>query len=117
MKLLVDRRIERVLSSPYVRCVETVQPLADKLGLRVESAHDLAEGANAEEAMALVRRLTGTDAVLCSHGDVIPSILDALTSQDRLELPPGYPLPKGSTWDLTGENGTYMAARYIPPPA
>ena len=33
----------RILSSPYVRCVQTVQPLGDELGLKVEEVEELAE--------------------------------------------------------------------------
>ena len=36
----------RVLSSPYLRCVETVAPLAEALGLSVEEDDRLAEGAD-----------------------------------------------------------------------
>ena len=36
--LLRDRPIRRILSSPAVRCVETVAPLANKLGLKAEES-------------------------------------------------------------------------------
>lgn len=117
VRILADRRVERVLSSPYVRCVETVQPLADKLGLTVEPADALAEGARTRDAMALVRSLAGTDWVACSHGDVIPKILESLAHDDGLPLPQDYPCAKGSTWDVIGNNGRDMDAHYIPPPA
>ncbi|HEX8769534.1 MAG TPA: phosphoglycerate mutase family protein [Acidimicrobiales bacterium] len=114
--LLFDKGVERVLSSPFVRCVETVEPLADKLGLHVEIAETLAEGARTKDAMGLVRSLE-VNAVLCSHGDVVPKILDALADQDGLDLPPDYPYAKGSTWDLLAEAGKYVQASYIAPPA
>lgn len=116
VKLLFDKQVERVLSSPFVRCVETVQPLADKLGLTVENAEALAEGARAKEAVGLLRSLE-VDAVLCTHGDVIPKILDALADGDGIDLPADYPYAKGSTWELVGEADTYMQARYIAAPA
>jgi phosphohistidine phosphatase SixA len=108
--------VERVLSSPFVRCVQTVQPLADKLGMTVENAQSLAEGANTKEALGLLRAVD-VNAVLCTHGDIVPKILDALADADGLDLPPDYRYAKGSTWDLVGEAGTYMQARYIAPPA
>lgn len=116
VRLLFDKRVERVLSSPFLRCVETVQPLADELGLRVERVEALAEGAKANKVLVLLRGLD-TDAVLCTHGDVIPKILDALAREDGVHLPPEYPYAKGSTWDLHGKDGRYMKARYIAPPA
>ncbi len=113
--LLAARPVRRVLSSPYLRCVQTVEPLADKLGLPVEEAPALAEGASSEEAVSLLRDLVGTSAVLCTHGDLIPPILDTLAATEGLPLPPGYPFAKGSTWELDVVNGRWLAARYVPP--
>jgi broad specificity phosphatase PhoE len=115
--LLADRDVEVVVSSPFVRCVQTVQPLADKLGLHIESVAELAEGATRAEALSLVRRLASTTAVLCTHGDVAGVILDGLTAEDGLDLPPDYPCGKGSTWELEGEGERLVRARYLPPPS
>ncbi len=89
--LLADRPVRRVLSSPYVRCVQTVAPLAEKLGLPVEETAALGEGASAAEAVSLLRDLAGTTAVVCTHGDLIPPVLDTLAATEGLPLPPGYP--------------------------
>jgi 2,3-bisphosphoglycerate-dependent phosphoglycerate mutase len=42
-ELLAGRRITRIHSSPYTRAIQTVQPLADRLGLPVEIHDDLRE--------------------------------------------------------------------------
>ena len=42
--LLADAEIDRLLSSPYVRCVQTLEPLAEARGLPVETTPVLAEG-------------------------------------------------------------------------
>lgn len=95
---------ERVLSSPYLRCTQTVQPLAHALGVPVEESEDLAEGAGRERAPALLRRLDGTTAVLCTHGDVIEDLL-------------GNDSKKGSTWAVAVEGGRLRRLEYLPPPA
>jgi len=41
--LLQDRAIARIVSSPYTRAVQTVQPLADRLGLSIQIDSDLRE--------------------------------------------------------------------------
>jgi len=115
--LLGERGVEKVVSSPFVRCVDTVRPLADTLGLGVETAGELAEGASSAEVLKLVRRLAPTTAVLCSHGDVVGVILDALVAADGLELPADYPCVKGSTWELCANGDRFVSARYLPPPA
>jgi broad specificity phosphatase PhoE len=45
---------QRVLSSPYTRCVQTVDPLAAWLGVPAETTSDLAEGAGGQ-ALTLIR--------------------------------------------------------------
>ena len=63
--------VRRVLSSPYVRCVETVEPLAAALGLTVEIDDRLAEGAG-RAAHDLLRQ---DGAVCCTHGDICEALL------------------------------------------
>ena len=64
--VLGDREIGKVISSPYVRCVETVAPLAERLDLKVEEDDALAEGADIDDTVDLIRSMAGTNAVLCS---------------------------------------------------
>jgi 8-oxo-dGTP diphosphatase len=102
---LADYPIVRVLSSPFLRCVESVEPLAAARGLAVETDDALAEG-DSRPALALVRRLLdeGVSAALCSHGDVVPEVVEKL----------GFDCSrcaKGSTWVLDDER-----ALYLPPP-
>src|SRR5581483_4543173 len=68
---------QRILSSPYVRCVQSVEPLAADLSLRVEPTEELAEG-HSSTALALVRALADEKVALCTHGDVIAEVLVAL---------------------------------------
>ena len=117
VRLLVDRPVTSVHSSPYLRCVQTVEPLAQARGLRVEPAPQLAEGAAAVDAVDFVRGLAGSAAVLCTHGDMVPVILDGLAAADGLSLPPHYPFEKGSTWELDAVDGRWLEAGYLPPPA
>ncbi|HSS10678.1 MAG TPA: phosphoglycerate mutase family protein [Acidimicrobiales bacterium] len=105
---------ERILSSPYVRCVQTVQPFADDLGRKVEEVDDLAEGAG-PAGLALVRRFVDRSVALCTHGDVILEVLVALADEDRLDLGPAPRQAKGSTWVLRSEQGKFVAATYVPP--
>ncbi|MFN2608817.1 MAG: histidine phosphatase family protein [Acidimicrobiales bacterium] len=115
--LLADQRLAAVVSSPYLRCVQTVEPLAAKVGVRVEESPALAEGADLEATLELVRRLAPDGAVLCTHGDVIPAVLDALATQDGADVGPEWRWAKGSVWELEGAHGRIVTARYVPPPA
>jgi len=104
----------RILSSPATRCVQTVEPLAEALGLRIEVVDELAEGA-AGKGVELVRSLAGKRVALCTHGDVIPDILVTLVDEDRLDLGPAPRQAKGSVWVLEAKHGKFVKARYIPP--
>lgn len=66
--------VDRIVSSPHVRCVETVEPLAAARGLEVEISDDLADGAGVEQFQGLMERLKGTAAVLCGHGGEIAAL-------------------------------------------
>ncbi|MBV8463002.1 MAG: histidine phosphatase family protein [Acidimicrobiales bacterium] len=92
--LLGEYRPQRILSSPYVRCCETVQPTAVALGLPVESIEELAEG-HGPDTVRLMRRMAGEAAVLCSHGDVALSVLEAFGGPE--EDGPAR-LQKGEVW-------------------
>jgi phosphohistidine phosphatase SixA len=66
---LVDGyEIGRVLSSPAVRCVQTVEPLAQARGLEIEVRDELVEERQGQEGAQLARSLLGEDVALCVHG-------------------------------------------------
>ena len=78
LELLSDARFDRVLSSPYVRCIETVAPIAGARRLAIEPDDALAEGGDLDAVFAMIGKHMGTGALLCSHGDVIPAVLESL---------------------------------------
>lgn len=108
---LGDAGVTRVLSSPYPRCVQTVEPLARRLGVEVESQPALAEGADEHRTFALMTALAGTDAVLCSHGDVIPEVIRLLEfTGTAINGQRGN--AKGSVWTITSDGDAFPAAVY-----
>jgi len=64
--------VRRVISSPYVRCVQTVEPLAAALGLPLELDDRLGEG----EGGAALDLIQEDGVVSCTHGDVIHELVD-----------------------------------------
>jgi 8-oxo-dGTP diphosphatase len=112
---LREFEVDRILSSPYLRCIDTVVPLAEARDLKVEAVDILAEGSG-PEAVHLVRSLANDNVALCTHGDVIPEILIALADEDRLDLGPRPRQAKGSVWVLETSKGRFNRALYLPPP-
>jgi 8-oxo-dGTP diphosphatase len=112
---LQDAGITRLVASPYARCVQTLVPLGDLLGIVVEPDARLAEGTGAAGALELAEELRPTTAVLCSHGDVIPDLLEALVAGGtRLKDEPRW--QKASTWVLSWDGDQITKGRYLPPP-
>ncbi len=106
--------VDRILSSEYDRCVQTVEPLARQRGLEVEHDPALAEGASLDQLHRLLRGMSGQHVALCSHSDVVGSLVQEL--RDRgVDLGPEPRWPKGSVWVLEGEP-EHPAATYLPPP-
>ncbi|MCJ7438580.1 MAG: histidine phosphatase family protein [Acidimicrobiia bacterium] len=112
---LADASITRIYSSPYVRCVQTVEPLAERLGIPLDLSDGLAEGAGLTDALELVEKYADEETVLCSHGDVIGDLLHHY--EQRGVALDGDKLEKGSTWILDFADGVIVTARYVPPPA
>lgn len=107
------RATAAVLSSDYVRCRQTVEPLAGALGLAIRDDAALREGSPLAAVLDLVGHCG--DAVLCSHGDVVSDLVLHLDVRGLLLDSPAW--PKGSTWvfEVTGE--AVRSARYVGPPA
>ena len=113
---LASRPVRRILSSPYVRCVETVAPLGRVLDLPVETCDELAEGSYVNNVFELLGSLASAegDAVLCSHGDVIPGLLWVL-NQYVLDIGELGRCKKGSIWELEVSDGRIVGATYRHP--
>ena len=101
---LAGYAITRLVSSPYLRCVQTLDPLSERLTLPVEDDPALAEGVPAADALGLIERLGPGPIVLCTHGDV----MEALVGE-------GEPKKKGATWLLARAGGAIRPVRYWPP--
>jgi broad specificity phosphatase PhoE/8-oxo-dGTP pyrophosphatase MutT (NUDIX family) len=108
-----------IVSADYLRCVQTVEPLAHAMVLSVRKEAALSEvgyPGHEAEAMALLR--TGDEhaaLVACSQGDVIPDLLGRLAAADDVDLPDA-PSGKGSVWALTFHGDRMIAAEHFPPP-
>jgi phosphohistidine phosphatase SixA len=74
--LLASVRPERVLSSGFTRCRETVEPLAERLGLAIEERAELEPAASPEDLRRLLVEVAVQRAVVCTHREPIEGWLD-----------------------------------------
>jgi broad specificity phosphatase PhoE len=104
-----------LLSSPFTRCVQTLEPLARHRGSEVVQEPRLAEGAPPEPLVRLITDLPA-GSVLCSHGDVIENLIGHLAASGA-SIDAGIATEKGGTWTLDIAGGRIRAGVYTPPAA
>lgn len=102
-------------SSPAVRCMTTVAPLAARHGLEVIADESLAEGSDPTLAMAQIEAWGRGGLILCSHGDLIPELLHLLELRGA-ELAGEPRVAKASTWSIESKNGQPTTATLTGPP-
>jgi len=116
---LVERfqglEIRRILSSPFLRCVQTVEPLGEARGLAVEAIPELREGARVEELLGALASLDEGPTVVCGHGTEIRSMIDRLEAGGAT-IEGARGIAKGSVWVLDREGERIVAAHYLPAP-
>lgn len=112
---LQNAGIERIYTSPYTRCVQTVEPLAEVIRAKVVEHDALAEGPDIDAAYDLCDELVGYNAVLCTHGDVIPAVINRMMWAG-LTLESRFYCSKGSIWEVGLDGGRFTTARYVPSP-
>ena len=118
-RLLVQKfenvEVTRLISSPYVRCQQTLLPLAEARGLVVEVDVRLAENTS----RGIVADLLGSvdeGTVLCSHGDVIPDVL-GLFERNGMTLLSWCDTRKGATARLEKADGVFSTVDFWAPPS
>ncbi len=113
---LLKQPITSIRSSRYLRCDETVRPLAQKLDLEIDHESALAEGEVPEDTIALMKSLRSEAVVLCSHRDVISGVISQLAAEG-VEFDGKARWPQASTWTLDLRTGRVTGGAYVPPPS
>ena len=112
--------IRRLLSSPALRCRQTLEPLARRTGLPIETAELLAAHGDARAVLAGLDRDVLANAVLCTHGEVMRPLLRQLRRRQVVIVGEagarGWLLRKGVVWHLEiGEDGKVTKLHAVPP--
>ena len=120
---LSGENVSALIASPSLRCVQTLEPLAELATLKVEEDDRLAEGSSIEESLAVARDAPDR-AVLCTHGDVVLDLIAALVRRGmRITNEPDW--RKATLWILEGTKHArkksggellFERARVEPPP-
>jgi broad specificity phosphatase PhoE len=76
--------VARVISSPWLRCRQTVIPLADARDLPVEPESALGEIASVDRALELVWASGDAPTVICSHPGLLQAVVERLRGSARV---------------------------------
>jgi 8-oxo-(d)GTP phosphatase len=101
VELLAGYELDRLISSPYDRCVQTVEPLAAARGLGIEQREELSDELQEVAGVAFVRTLEGTPAICC-HGELAPALI-------------GEPQKKGQVIVLEPRDGSFRPVERLRP--
>jgi 8-oxo-(d)GTP phosphatase len=107
-----------VYAADRVRCHQTVEPLAEELGVTIHNEPTLTEETYAKSAkrgrhraLHIATHDDGTP-VICTQGKVIPDLIDWWCDRDGVR-PDKSRNHKGSTWVLSLSAGRLIAADHI----
>ena len=107
--------IKAIFSSPYLRCMQTVEPLSRSRRLQVKSSIELAEGHGLDGLNTFLGNSKLDHAVLSTHGDIVWELVEDLVARHVIRAGDGG-FAKGSTWVVRVQDGVPVKARYIPAP-
>ncbi|MEN9970040.1 MAG: hypothetical protein RLZZ229_248 [Actinomycetota bacterium] len=89
--LLAAFGLKRLITSPWVRCLTTLEPFAKARKLKLIERHQLSEFGNAKgpkrtENVVADAIENGSPTVICSHRPALPTILDELAKHASTDL-------------------------------
>lgn len=106
-----------LFAADRVRCVETLEPLAEELGADIHREPTLTEEAYAHNPGPARSRVldiaaAGGTPAICTQGKVIPDLVDWWCRRDRVR-PDKSRNSKGSIWVLSLSGGKLVAADHL----
>lgn len=111
---------DTIYAADRVRCHQTLEPLAQELGVQIHNEPSLTEEAHADDRKSARRRLLEIAAaegtpVICTQGRVIPDLIAWWCDREGVR-PDKSRNRKGSTWVMSSFQGRLVAADHIASP-
>lgn len=105
-----------IFSSPYTRCLETLEPLSLECGTEIKPDERLSESTyfSALQSFVMTLEEEGVYAA-CSHGNVVPALVELLVGRQVRHLPEPIISTRGSIWDITLRRGVAVAVTLVEP--
>jgi 8-oxo-(d)GTP phosphatase len=121
VRLLSRFGVEDIVSAEPLRCLQTVLPLSESIGVTPRTEPLLSEdgfAGHVDEAIELIRSLgrPGGAAVACSQRGVIDEIVGRLAASDEVDVGDSLGVKKGGVWALAFDDHRLVGAERLPPP-
>jgi 8-oxo-(d)GTP phosphatase len=109
-----------LFAAARVRCAQTLDPLAEELGVTIANEPELTEESYADNRKAARHRIleiaaSSVNPVICTQGRVIPDVIAWWCERDGVR-PDGSRNRKGSTWVMSLADGRLIAADHFGSP-
>ena len=114
---LTRNPVDRIESSTYIRCIQTLEPFAAAITKKVLEEPSLTEGAATRDLIDRIAKLEGKSVAMCSHGKEIEALLQTVRNSGALITSRGIHTEQGGAWDIKLDKGQITSARYLPPPS
>ena len=105
--------LARLVSSPSLRCQQTLEPLTLASGVAIDVDERLLDGESVQRVLELMPGYGEGPVVFCTHRAVIESLLQVFELIPEGEAP--VPARKGSLWILEGPGYSPTTAHYREP--
>jgi 8-oxo-dGTP diphosphatase len=121
VRLLGRFDVRYIVSADNLRCVQTVLPLSESIGVPIADERLIScDGfaGNEQQAEQLIREIgdDGEAVVVCSQREVIPDLITRLAESDELPLEGRPKAKKASVWSLSFEGPKLIGLQLFAPP-
>ena len=105
VRMIEELPVERILSSPSLRCRQTLVPLALARTLDVEPCWQLGASVPPEDLIAMLGDPSTDSAVLCTHRETLQALFEHLAGTHQVVAEAAEPMEKVAVWIPRGAVG------------
>lgn len=81
-EMLSAQKIDKIYSTPFKRTIQTVQPLADNKGIKIEEYNPF----KIEESIELIKNANGQSLLFSGHSNTIPVMINKILGKDEFKM-------------------------------
>ncbi|MGV9869379.1 SixA phosphatase family protein [Rhodococcus koreensis] len=107
--------LRALFAGPAARCRQTLLPLAEARGLRIDDHPLLGVDASPDELLTVLAAAEADGVVFCTHGEVLDTLAEPARSRGAVWVPPAASTAKGGAWIVDRHADPAPTLQYLPP--